>query len=113
GRLMYGVLYHPQNTDFTWPRASMRGRNGETNRAAGEFADNAPAEMIKAMPDMETAPAAPIAALVRFGRWDEVLAYPAPPREWLYTTGVWRYARVISFNAKGQADEPAPALPPP
>ena len=31
------------------------------------------------MPDMEAAPAAPFFALVRFGRWDEVLAEPAPP----------------------------------
>jgi tetratricopeptide (TPR) repeat protein len=60
--------------------------------------------MIKQMPDMETAPVAPIVALVRFGRWDEVLAYPAPPSEWTYTSGVWRYARGMAFNRKGQAD---------
>ena len=59
-------------------------------------------EMIKQMPDMETAPLAPMVALVRFGRWDEVLALPAPPPEWLYTTGVWHYARGIAFNAKGR-----------
>src|SRR5262245_33462433 len=105
--MIYRGLYYPHNIDFIWHSASMQGRNAETNRAAREFADNAPAEMIKAMPDMETAPAAPIAALVRFGRWAEVLAYPAPPREWLYTTGVWRYARGISFNAKGYAADAA------
>ena len=33
----------------------------------------------------------------------EVLRYPAPPREWPYTTGVWRYARGLAFSAKGQA----------
>jgi len=57
------------------------------------------------MPDMETAPVAPLVSLVRFGRWDEVLAYPAPPREWSYTVGVWHYARGIAFNGKGQAAE--------
>jgi len=108
--MIYRGLYYPHNIDFIWHSASMQGRNAETNRAAREFADNAPAEMIKAMPDMETAPAAPIAALVRFGRWDEVLAYPAPPREWLYTSGVWRYARGIAFNAKGQAADSAREL---
>src|SRR5206468_3018969 len=46
---------------------------------------------------------APVVALARFGRWDEVLAYPAPPREWPYTSGVWHYARGVTFNAKGQA----------
>src|SRR2546428_13987505 len=81
----------------------MQGRSAETIRAAREFAENAPAEMIKQMPDMETAPIAPIVALVRFGRWDEVFAVPAPPREWPYTLGVWHYARGLAFNAKGQA----------
>jgi tetratricopeptide (TPR) repeat protein len=102
---IYRGLYHPHNIDFIWQSASMQGRSAETLRAAREFADNAPAEMIKQMPDMETAPVAPIVALVRFGRWDEVLRYPAPPREWSYTSGVWRYARGLAFNAKGQAAE--------
>src|SRR5438093_317968 len=100
---IYRGLYYPHNIDFIWQSASMQGRSTETIRAAREFAENAPLEMIKAMPDMETAPVAPIVALVRFGRWDEVLAYPAPPREWPYTSGVWRYARGLAFNAKGQA----------
>jgi len=49
-------------------------------------------------------------ALVRFGRWDDMLAYPAPPREWVYTTGVWHYARGLAFNAKGQAADAAREL---
>jgi tetratricopeptide (TPR) repeat protein len=102
---IYRGLYYPHNIDFIWQSAGMQGRSAETLRAAREFAENAPAEMIKAMPDMETAPVAPIVALVRFGRWDEVLSHPAPPREFLYTTGVWHYARGLAFNAKGQAAE--------
>jgi tetratricopeptide (TPR) repeat protein len=102
---IYRGLYHPHNIDFIWQSAAMQGRSGDTLKAAREFAAAAPVEMIKAMPDMETAPVAPIAALVRFGRWDEVLAQPAPPRDWTYTTGVWRYARGLAFNARGQAAE--------
>ncbi len=99
---IYRGLYYPHNIDFIWQSASMQGRSAETIRAAREFAENAPAEMIKQMPDMETAPVAPIVALARFGRWDEVLALPAPPREWPYTRGIWHYARGLAFNAKGQ-----------
>jgi tetratricopeptide (TPR) repeat protein len=102
---IYRGLYHPHNIDFIWQSASMQGRSAETVRAAREFADNAPAEMIKQMPDMETAPVAPIVALARFGRWDDVLGLPAPPREWPYTRGVWHYARGLAFNAKGQPAE--------
>ena len=107
---IYRGLYYPHNIDFIWQSASMQGRSAETLRAAREFADNAPAEMIKQMPDMETAPVAPMVALVRFGRWDDVLALPAPPREWLYTTGVWHYARGIAYTAKGQAADAAREL---
>jgi tetratricopeptide (TPR) repeat protein len=102
---IYRGLYYPHNIDFIWQSASMQGRSAETLRAAREFAGNAPPEMIKAMPDMETAPVAPIVALVRFGRWDEVLGQPAPPAEWPYTRGVWHYSRGLAFNAGGQAAE--------
>jgi tetratricopeptide (TPR) repeat protein len=102
---IYRGLYYPHNIDFIWLSASMQGQGAETLRAAREFAAAAPPEMIGAMPDMETAPAAPIAALARFGRWDEVLAYPAPPREWTYVRGVWLYARGLAWNAKGQSAE--------
>jgi tetratricopeptide (TPR) repeat protein len=101
---IYRGLYYPHNIDFMWHSASMQGRSAETIRAAREFAESAPAEMIKQMPDMETAPVAPFVALARFGRWDEVLRYPAPPRDWPYTRGVWHYARGLAFNAKGEAD---------
>lgn len=100
---LYRGLYHPHNIDFIWHSASMAGRGAETIRAAREFAASAPPEMIKQMPDMETAPVAPIVALVRFGRWDDVLAQGAPPPEWPYARGVWHYARGLAFNAKSQA----------
>jgi tetratricopeptide (TPR) repeat protein len=102
---LYRGLYYPHNIDFIWHAASMQGRGAETIRAAGEFASSAPPDMIAQMPDMETAPAAPVVALVRFGKWDEVLKYPQPRAEWLYTRGVWHYARGLAFNAKGQAAE--------
>jgi len=102
---IYRGLYYPHNIDFIWQSASMQGRSAEMIRVAREFSENVPPEMIKAMPDMQTAPVAPIVALVRFGRWDDVLRVQAPPSEWPYTTGVWRYARGVAFNAKGQAGD--------
>jgi tetratricopeptide (TPR) repeat protein len=103
--MIYRGLYYPHNIDFIWQSAGMQGRSAEMLRAAREFSDNVPAEMIKQMPDMETAPLAPMMSLVRFGRWDEVLALPAPPSEWRYTTGVWHYARGIAYNARGQVGD--------
>jgi tetratricopeptide (TPR) repeat protein len=105
GSPIYRGLYHPHNIDFIWHSTAMQGRSGETLRAARELAAAAPAEMINAMPDMETAPVAPLLSLVRFGRWDDVLAQPEPPAEWKYSHAIWHYARGLAFNAKGQPAE--------
>jgi tetratricopeptide (TPR) repeat protein len=102
---IYRGMYFPHNLDFVWHAASMEGRGAECLRAAREFASEVPSAMVLEMPDMETAPAAPILALARFGRWDEVLAQPAPPERMLYVTGVWRYARGLALIAKGRRDE--------
>jgi tetratricopeptide (TPR) repeat protein len=47
----------------------------------------------------------PYYALSRFGKWDEVLAEPAPPDRRVYLKGVWRYARGLALAAKGQLDD--------
>jgi tetratricopeptide (TPR) repeat protein len=61
--------------------------------------------MVLEAPDMETATAAPLAALVRFGRWSEALAQPAPRDGLLFTTGVWRHARGLAFLATNRRAE--------
>lgn len=102
---IYRGLYYPHNIDFIWQSASMEGRGAETIRAAREFADAAPAAMVREMSDMETAPAAPYFALARFGRWEEILRQPAPPAEFPYVTGAWRYSRGLAFIATGRRAE--------
>jgi tetratricopeptide (TPR) repeat protein len=103
-------MYYPHNLDFVWHAAALEGRGAECLRAAREFAAAAPAEAVLEMPDMETAPAAPYFALVRFGRWAEMLAEPAPPARMLYVTGAWRYARGLAFLGTGRRAEAASEL---
>jgi hypothetical protein len=101
----YTALYYPHNLDMLWQAASMDGRGAETIRAAREFAESVPPAVLRQMPDMETAPAAPILALARFGRWEEILRQPAPPSDLPYVTGAWRYARGLAFAATGRRAE--------
>jgi tetratricopeptide (TPR) repeat protein len=42
--------------------------------------------------------------LVRFGRWDEILALAAPPAGLPLAGGMWHFARGAAFVAKGQLD---------
>ena len=107
---IYRGMYYPHNLDFVWHAASMEGRSAECVRAAREFASEVPAAAVLEMPDMETAPAAPLLALARFGRLDEVLAQPAPPAKMLYVTAAWRYARGLAFTATSRRVEAAREL---
>jgi tetratricopeptide (TPR) repeat protein len=102
---IYRGLYYPHNIDFIWQSAMMQGRSAETIRAAREFAETASPAMLREMPDMETAPSAPLFALARFGRWDEILRQPAPPAEFPYVTAAWHYARGLAFAATGRRAE--------
>jgi tetratricopeptide (TPR) repeat protein len=43
--------------------------------------------------------------MARFGAWDEILAEPAPPKEFAYTTAMWHYARGLAFAAKGKIED--------
>jgi tetratricopeptide (TPR) repeat protein len=109
-RDIYRMLYFPHNLDFVWLAASMEGRAAETIRAAREFASEVPMEMVREASDMETAPAAPLVALARFGRWHEVLEQKEPPAELPYVTGIWRYTRGLAFAATGRHAEAASEL---
>jgi tetratricopeptide (TPR) repeat protein len=105
GSPIYRGLYYPHNIDFIWHSASMLGRSAETIRAAREFAETASPAMLRDMPDMETAAAAPLLALARFGRWDEVLRQPAPSAEFPYVSVAWHYSRGLAFAATGRRAE--------
>jgi hypothetical protein len=103
--MIYRGMYYPHNIDFVWQSAAMSGRSTETLRAARELRSEMPVEMIAAMSDAEVAPAAPLYALARFGKWDEILAEPRPPADWLYTVGIWHYARGLALLRTGRASE--------
>jgi tetratricopeptide (TPR) repeat protein len=107
---IYRMMYYPHNLDFVWIAASMDGRAAETIRAAGELAAAAPLDMVRKMSDMEIAPVAPLVALARFGRWQDVLQQPAPDAALPYLTGIWHYTRGLAFNATGRAADAASEL---
>jgi tetratricopeptide (TPR) repeat protein len=111
--MIYRTMYYPHNIDFVWLAASMEGRSAETIRAARELAREVPLSAVRQMPDMELWTAAPMLALVRFGRWEAALAEPAPPADLKYVTGMWRYARGLALAATGRfpaADDELAAL---
>lgn len=104
---IYPMMYFPHNLQFLSVSASMEGRSAVAVRAARELADAVPDHNVRHMPMLEMFRPALLFALVRFGRWDDVLAEPAPPPELRYTTGIWRYARGRALAATGRRDDAA------
>ena len=43
----------------------------------------------------------PLYALLRFDRWDDILAAPAPDPKLVATTAIWHFARAVAYHAKG------------
>jgi hypothetical protein len=47
----------------------------------------------------------PLFTQMRFGRWDDVLAEPAPPQDLTYMRAIWHAARGFAHVAQGRAAE--------
>jgi tetratricopeptide (TPR) repeat protein len=48
--------------------------------------------------------------MVRFARWDELLAEPKPPEKYLVMTALWLHGHGMALVAKGKLDEAAQDL---
>jgi len=101
----YAMMYVAHNYQFLWAAAALEGRSTEALQAARDMAARFPDDMVrgmaKDMPGVDYFLAPPLFALVRFGKWDEVLAQPAPAKDFAYLTAVWRFARGVALAAKG------------
>ena len=102
---VYPVMYATHNYDFLLYSEMMEGRKRDAIKTARDLKDAVPAEVVKAMPMGEIMWPKPYFAMARFGAWDEILAEPAPPAEYAYTSAMWHYARGLAFAAKGKVDE--------
>jgi tetratricopeptide (TPR) repeat protein len=98
-------IYMAHNHHMLAYAAMMRGQSALAISAINDLAKGIPADWLKknaAIADGFTA--MPIEVLVRFGRWDEVLAAPEPPDYLPIARAMRRVARGIAFAAKGDLD---------
>lgn len=98
---MYDMMYYCHNLQFLAASYSMAGDFAHAKQAADEVAAHA-APMLHDMPLAETYVPYPIFILLRFHRWDDVLALPAPSFGIAMTNAFWHFARGSGFAAKGQ-----------
>src|SRR5688572_14677756 len=102
---VHTMMYPPHNVHFLWASLAVAGRSQEAMAAARRAASMLSPETVAAMPMAEFLPPTPWFSLLRFGRWDEMLAEAAPPASQRYVSGMWHYARGMALAAKGRAEE--------
>jgi len=97
---LYPMAYYPHNIHFLWFAATAEGRSEVAIEAARKVASQISDETLEEMPMLSGFRVIPYWALARFGRWEEVLALPAPPED-PFLTGAWHYVRGLAHVAMG------------
>lgn len=99
-------LYMLHNHHFLGFAGMMEGRSAEAVASMQEMIKGIPDEAIKASPAMvDPFLTADLEAMKRFGKWDQILAAPAPRGNLPISTAMWHFHRGIALAAKGQPDE--------
>ena len=98
-------MYVAHNPQFLMAAAMMEGRRAEALAAAREATGYMSPEMLRQMPGYDFSLVYPQWVLVRFGRWDQALAEPAPPDDLRFAKAMWHAARGIAYAVRSQPDE--------
>jgi tetratricopeptide (TPR) repeat protein len=102
---MYPLAYYPHNIHFVWVGATMSGRGGLAIEAAKKTATSVSNATAEQRPSVQGFMVVPYFAMVRFGRWDDILSASRPAYDTAYTRGIWHYARGSALAGKGRLDE--------
>ena len=97
---LYPLGYYPHNVHFLWFASTMAGRSQVAIDAAKKTAAAIPEQALTDLPILQSFALTPDYALVRFGKWDEILAAPPPRVNSLFARGVRHYARGMAFLRK-------------
>ncbi|HYC01276.1 MAG TPA: hypothetical protein VEC57_19240 [Candidatus Limnocylindrales bacterium] len=113
---MYPLAYVPHNHHFLWAAAAMEGASKVALAAAVQTDEKTMHEHVRA-PGLGTAlqhfTVTPMYALVRFARWDDILALEKPAEDLVYPSALWHWARGHAYAGRdelGKAREELAAL---
>jgi tetratricopeptide (TPR) repeat protein len=101
---LYPAAYYPHNLHFLWAATTFEGRSAEAIGAARKLGAKLTKEHTCGPASGQDWSATPLYALVRFGRWDEVLNEPRPSEK-AFARAMWHYARGVALAAKRRFDE--------
>lgn len=95
---IYPLNYYPHNLHFLIWAALMQGRSQESISLARKLASRVPSDFQgNDWALYQTFLSMPLYAMVRFGKWQEILTEPAPSPDKTYWRGIWHYARGLAY----------------
>jgi tetratricopeptide (TPR) repeat protein len=98
----YADGYYRHNLYFLWASLAMEGRNVEAMKAARDVAATITVEEASKDRSKEFYLPTPIFSMIRFGRWEELLKEPVPPKGLRLMDGMWRLGRGLALVATGR-----------
>ncbi|MFO0932835.1 MAG: tetratricopeptide repeat protein [Planctomycetota bacterium] len=99
-------IYMAHNRQFLCFAAMLAGRSALALDAAKRMVDEIPKEFVEAWgPVVDGFLPIQLHAMVRFGRWDDVLAFPPFADGLIAANAVRRYARGVALTALGRTDD--------
>ena len=97
----YYSMYQAHNYGFLAFSASMEGR-AAASLAAARSSAGVMMPGVCAMPGMDFFVSEPIMAMVRFGRWDDLLKEPKPDAKYLEWTALWLHGHGMALAGVGK-----------
>ena len=101
----YPALYYPHNVHFLWASSTMEGMSQLSIDSAVKVSNYVSVEQIKNIPFLEFFHTTPLLSYVRFAKWDEILAYERPDKDFKYSNSIYDYSLSIAHAAKGHIEE--------
>ena len=100
---LYPLGYYPHNLHFLVWSAMFQGRSKEALVTARQVAETIPEESKDNTWALnESFRSQPMFVMVRFGRWDDMLAEPQPDDDAQFMNGVWHYGRGMAYAHQGK-----------
>lgn len=98
----YADGYFTHNLDFLWASLMMEGRQAEALKIARELTGTITEAEARKEKWKEFYLPAPVFSLIRFGRWEDLLREPVPPKGLRVHEGMWRLGRGLASAAVGR-----------
>jgi tetratricopeptide (TPR) repeat protein len=103
---IYPVMYYPHNLHMGSFAAAMKGGSTEAIALANKMAAKVPEVVSEEMPSWgNLVTSMPVMAMVRFGKWEDVLKYPEPSQKLLASVAIWHFGRGVALVRTGKATE--------